>query len=322
MTDLTAQIREVARSLLADGKVDLVIGYERGTLPLRTTPCFVSSPDDVDRLMWDASCTNNLSSYLLVTQGNVAIIAKGCDARSIVDLIAERQVAREQVFIIGVPCEGMVDLLRIEAHLNGGEIQMARLEGEDVVLSRERADDGSPFDERLAREDYLLAVCTTCECRTPPLADILVGEPTAVAPMAGSFADVEALEGQSAEEKWAYFQREFSRCIRCYACRQACSLCYCEECFVDQTQPSWFGKTDEFSDTMIFHVVRAMHLAGRCVDCGACARACPMNIDLQALNRKLVKEVKERYGYQAGLDPEATPLPATFDPDDPQEFIK
>jgi ferredoxin len=321
MTDLTVQIREAARSLLAEGEVDLVIGYERGTLPLRTSPCFVSSPDEVDKLVWDACCENNLSSYLLVTEGKVAIVAKGCDARSIVDLIAERQVERGQVFIIGVLCEGMVDRRGIESHVGGGEILEASLEGEDVVLSGEGAD-GSPFVERLAREDYLLAACTTCECRTPPLADLLVGEPVSAAEVVDRFSDVEALEALSAEERWAYFQREYARCIRCYACRQACSLCYCEECFVDQTQPSWFGKTDEFSDTMIFHIVRALHVAGRCVDCGACGRACPMDIDLQAMNRKLIRDTGAWYGYRAGLDPEAAPLLSTFEPDDPQEFIK
>jgi formate dehydrogenase subunit beta len=320
MSDLTGKLRDVARSLLSEAKVDLVIGFERGTMPLRATPCFVSSADDVDRLVWDASCENSLSSYLLVAEGRVAIVAKGCDARSIVGLLAERQVARDQVLIIGVPCMGMLDRGRIETQLRDREILEAVLDDGEVVVRGERSD-GSPFEERLSREDYLLAECVTCACRTPPMYDILVGE-AAVAETADRFSDVEELETLDAQERWAYFQREFDRCIRCYACRQACPMCYCEECFIDQTQPNWFGKTDEFSDTMIFHVVRAFHLAGRCVDCGACGRACPMDIDLQAMNRKLIKDVKETYGYQAGLDPEAHPLLSTFEPDDPQEFIK
>ena len=321
MSDLSQQIREAARSLLSDEKVDLIIGYEEGSLPLRTTPCFVRNPEDVDRLVWNSCCDNNLSSYLLVADGRVGIVAKGCDARAIVDLIAERQVAREEVFIIGVPCQGIVDLRNIEAYLGGKEILEATLEGGEIVVSGEEAD-GSRFEERLTLEDYLRAACTTCECRTPPVYDLLVGEPTPATETTDPYSDIETLEAQSTEERWAYFSKEFDQCIRCYACRQACPLCYCEECFVDQTQPSWFGKTDDFSDTMIFHIVRALHLAGRCIDCGACARACPMGLDLQALNRKLIKDVREWFGYQAGLDLDAIPLLSTFEPDDPQEFIK
>ena len=73
---------------------------------------------------------------------------------------------------------------------------------------------------------------------------------------------------------------------------------------------------------MAFHLVRAYHLAGRCLDCGACSRACPMNIDLRVLRKKLQKDGLELFGYEAGLDPETEPALATFRPDDPQEFIK
>ncbi|MDO8715551.1 MAG: 4Fe-4S dicluster domain-containing protein, partial [Dehalococcoidales bacterium] len=76
------------------------------------------------------------------------------------------------------------------------------------------------------------------------------------------------------------------------------------------------------TDTQFFHMVRALHLAGRCVSCGACERACPMGIDLRVLNKKLEEEVDEQFGYKAGLALDQLPPMATFKPDDPQEFIK
>ena len=132
----------------------------------------------------------------------------------------------------------------------------------------------------------------------------------------------EEFESWSADERWAYFTREFERCIRCYACREACPVCYCTECFVDQSQPDWFGKSDDLSDVMAFHLVRIYHVAGRCLDCGACDRACSMHIDLRTLGRKLEKDVRELFEYEPGMDVESAPLLGTFRPDDPQAFIK
>jgi ferredoxin len=90
---------------------------------------------------------------------------------------------------------------------------------------------------------------------------------------------------------------------------------------VDQNDPQWIGKTPEITDTMIFHVIRNLHVAGRCVECGACERACPMGLDLLLLNRKAAREVEERFGYVTGLDPDEKPAMADFREDEKQDFI-
>ena len=136
------------------------------------------------------------------------------------------------------------------------------------------------------------------------------------------FADVSDLESKPAAERWKHFKEELSKCIRCYACKNVCPLCYCKTCFVDQTMPAWFGKTTDLSDTLIYHIVRAFHVAGRCVGCGACSRACPMDIDLSELLRKTEKIMKERYNYEAGLSLQEVPPLGEFSLDDSQEFIQ
>jgi len=98
-------------------------------------------------------------------------------------------------------------------------------------------------------------------------------------------------------------------------------MCYCPECFVDCSTPVWIEKAPDTADNMLFQSVRVLHLAGRCVDCGACDRACPMGINLRGITRKMVKEVKELFGYEAGVNMEDKPALNEFTADDPQPFL-
>ncbi len=72
---------------------------------------------------------------------------------------------------------------------------------------------------------------------------------------------------------------------------------------------------------MLYQIGRIFHQAGRCVDCGACVRACPMGIDLRAFTYKLVKDVRELFGYEAGISLDELPPLTTFKLEDKQEFM-
>jgi formate dehydrogenase subunit beta len=306
MQQLTDEIRAVARKLLREKKVEVVIGFELGSMPLRRRPCFVRKEEDADRLVWDGWCDNTLATYLPKRKEKAAIVAKGCDSRAVVELIKEKQVPRDQVVVIGVPCTGMINRAQAEASVDPARIV--------------QTEEGPEFEETLRSEGFLLDCCKTCTHQNPVVYDVLVGEPFPEKTQ-DPFADIEAFDAMTSEERWTYLSKEVDKCIRCYACRNACALCYCPECFVDASLPQWIGKSTDASDTMIFHLMRAYHLAGRCVSCGACERACPVGVDIRKLNRKLQKEVKDLFGYEAGLGlDEASPL-ATFRPDDPESFI-
>ncbi len=316
MENIENSIREVAKKLLSENKVDLIIGYERGTLPLRTTPCFVDKVEDVKKLVWDASCDANLSKYVIGRKEKVGVVAKGCDSRLIAVCAIEKQFPRENVVIIGVPCLGVIDRKKIEAKLEDKEIVEATVEDGQIKVK------GEGFELVLPKKDFLCDSCLTCRHRNPPIHDMLVGEKVPEITEANEFAEISSHEAKSTEERWEHFREELSKCIRCYACRNVCPLCYCKMCFVDQTMPAWFGKTNELSDTMIYHIVRAFHMAGRCVDCGACSRVCPMDINLRKLLKKIEKVMKERYGHEAGVSLEEFPPLGEFKMEDPQEFIK
>jgi len=309
MQELTKAIRKEARRLLESGEVDVVIGFTEGTLPLRAAPVFIRKAIDVDRLIWGPFCENNLARYLRgVRDEKVAIVAKGCDTRSVIALIIEHQVEREKVYIIGVPCQGMIDR-RIVARRVPGEVLVAHQDGDEIVV------EGNGFAMRLPRSEVLYRSCAACAHPNPVLYDVLLAEPVAVW-AEDPYAHVREIEQKSAEERAAYFASEAERCIRCYACRQACPMCYCDECFVDHTTPRWIESGVTPAGQQAWQIGRAYHLTGRCVNCGACERACPTEIDLVYLNGKSSKDVWELYGFEAGIDVDKPPPLAVFLPDE------
>lgn len=309
------KIKEISRRLLKEAKVDMVIGFRKGTMPMMNEPCFVKTVEDVDYLVWDSNCGINLANYLTNRKEKIGIVAKGCDSRNIVTHIIENKIKRDQVVIIGVPCKGMIDRHNIEA-MAEAEIKEV-IETEDTIRIK-----GDGFEKTLDKKEVLQQNCAICVHRNPVIYDELAADEVKEQTDVDRYEDVRHIEALSPDEKWDFFEDLLSTCIRCYACRNACPLCYCPTCFVDESRPQWVGKSQDPTDIRTFHFLRAYHCAGRCTDCGACERACPMGIKVRLLTKKLEKDCLELFDWEAGMTLEKRPPLDTYRPNDPDGFIK
>lgn len=316
MLEYVEKIKETARRLFEEGKVDVFIGYKKGPVPMMNQPVLISNADQADLLYWDSNCGLNLCNYLTGRTDRIGIVANGCNSRNIVTHITENQISRDQLYIVGIPCKGMIDHRAVKRAVKQKEILEMKEQGETFTVK------GKNFEDTFNKKDYLQRNCSVCTHRNPVIFDEMVAPPVEEQIEVDAYKDVKNIEEMDPEKKWEFFTRAIDKCIRCYACRNACPLCYCPTCFVDESKPQWIGKSNDPIDTMTFHILRAYHCAGRCTDCGACERVCPVGIPIRQFTKKLNKDAQELFSWEAGLTLDQRPLLDVFRPDDYNDFIR
>lgn len=276
------QLQEAARRLLAEGKVKVVIGYGLAPGGDRVCPVFITRSEDAGRLVWNERCFANLTVYL--TRKEI------------------RAMGNPAIVVKGCDARTLV-VLEKESQIDRAAMTVIGLACSGVGAPR-------------------AAKCATCEVRRPPHADVVIGEvaPEPVDP-GRRYAELDALLKMPPAERMAYWRRELDRCVKCYACRQVCPLCYCERCIADKNRPTCIDTSATPKGNFAWQITRTFHLAARCVGCDECTRACPAGINLRLLNLTLARAAEEHFQYRPGMDRDAEPAVGSYSLQDKENFI-
>ena len=319
MQELIKRITE----LLESGEVQRVIGWKKGDLGYNPEPAYFESVEALKDFVYDGFCGANLSKYMIKAcelEGKTLVLLKPCDTYSFNQLIKEHRISKDKIYVIGVGCKGKLDIERIKAM---GIKGITAISGVEITDACDTINIETVYGNKtVAYKDAMLERCHVCKGKEHKVSDEIFFE-SAETDDGDRFAGVDYIESLSPEEKFEFFKKELSKCIRCNACRNVCPACSCRKCVFDSTKFDADRKAnvDPFEESM-FHIIRAFHVAGRCTDCGECSRVCPQGIPLHLFNRKFIKDINEFYGeYQAGAEvDERSPLTNfTFDDLEPGE---
>ena len=308
MSKLESMVIEKSKELLESGKVQRIVGWKKGEFFHDMTPASFSSVESLKDFVYNDFCGANLSKYLIQIsklEGVTGVFLKPCDTYSYNQLLKEHRIKKENVYVIGVECNGKLDHNKL-AKLGIEGITEESYNGDIVNLKTIYG------DKTANKEEVLLEKCFSCKGKEHVYAD----EKVEILDQSNEkvndrFSKVRELEEMTAEERYAFWQNELSKCIRCNACRNVCPACSCIKCVFDNNDSGVSAKANDVSfEEQLFHVIRAFHVSGRCTDCGECSRVCPQNIPLHLLNRKFIKDINGLYGdFQAGESSEGkTPL--------------
>jgi formate dehydrogenase (coenzyme F420) beta subunit len=280
--DYTKNIQDIATRLFAEDKTDIFIAYKLDKQG-RQVPEIIGSANKVSNLVFDDHSSYNLCNYLKF-----------------------EHTRNKRVGIVVKGCDSRALNLMIT------EKQIAREKLYIIGIACEGIQ-----DEKGNKE----ARCNDCIVSDAVIYDELLGTPAERKKYTLN-AEVQALSGKSLTERAEFFESVFENCIRCNACRQSCPLCYCEKCVIDQESSSYHNGANTVPNASMALLTWSLHLAGRCVDCRNCEKACPKNLPLHLLHKQNEAVIYDNFqNHLAGVEPDDRGALYKYNMDDPDNFI-
>ncbi len=281
--DYSKNIREIAARLFAEGKIDIFVGYRMNGFDDNQVPVVITDPKEVSTLVFTEKSVFNLSNYL-----------KADHTRN----------KRAGLVVKGCDSRSL-NLLLTESQVKRDRLYIIGIACEGVV-----DDKGQKMQN-----------CIECIVPDAVVYDEMLGNPQGRKDYIVN-ADIKALAEKGLVERREYFEEIFENCIRCNACRHSCPLCYCAKCCIDQETASLYNGSNTASSAFHALMTWSLHLAGRCVDCRNCEKACPSHLPLHLLHKQNEKVIFENFqNHLAGVEEGERGAFYKYSLKDPDDFI-
>jgi formate dehydrogenase (coenzyme F420) beta subunit len=281
--DYTKQIQDIASRLFAEGKIDVFAGYRQNLFDDAQVPFLVTDPADTGKLVFTEKSGFNLTNYLKF-----------------------EHTRNKRVGLVVKGCDSRaLNLLLTEKQVKRDRLYIVGICCEGVV-----DDQGEKAQN-----------CKECVMPDPVIYDELLGTLSGKKNYEVN-ADIREIANMALSERADYFENIFENCIRCNACRHSCPLCYCAKCCIDQETATLYNGANTPSGAAHALLTWSLHLAGRCVDCRNCEKACPSHLPLHLLHKQNERVIFENFQeHLAGMISEDRGAFYKYSMKDPDDFI-